>query len=267
MADRRGSPTRQSSWDWLSDGVKVLEPLAGGGTPLGRLDQREGLHLAVDLQGQLAVADHRRRHADVARRPVGQPDVNPLEVGLERPAAHAGGFLAHAAEVFRFAALGLMVAERGLLATDGTFAAHRTASWFPNLETHRRPGRPSPQDRLGLGFSLSFLDSGLCVLLRWILPHSSTRWHTLCGGTASLHWGQIFNAGATRKSWLLRIPCADGDLRRFGTATNPHSQSGLVASNSGEKFYYPHWRRHFKSRFGRSVAWSSRSWLRGASSR
>jgi hypothetical protein len=45
-----------------------------------------------------------------------------------------------------------------------------------------------------------------------------------------LHCGQIFNAGATKKSWLLRIPCLDGDLRLFGTATNPHSESGPVAA-------------------------------------
>src|SRR5262249_16608082 len=82
-----------------------------------------------------------------------------------------------------------------------------------------------------LAFSFSFLASGLCVLDLWILPHSSTRSQTLCGGTASLHCGQIFNAGATRKSWLLRIPCADGDLRRFGTATNSDSRSRSESIN------------------------------------
>src|SRR4051812_43161085 len=52
-----------------------------------------------------------------------------------------------------------------------------------------------------------------------MLPHSSTRWQTLWGGTASLHCGQMFNAGATRKSWLRRFPLADIDFRLLGTAT------------------------------------------------
>src|SRR5262245_46206348 len=95
-------------------------------------------------------------------------------------------------------------------------------------------------------FSFSFLASGLCVLDLWILPHSSTRSQTLCGGTASLHCGQIFNAGATRKSWLLRIPCADGDLRRFGTATNAFSRSQSRPSFSREKHNYPNRTRDFK---------------------
>src|SRR5262249_48078072 len=50
-------------------------------------------------------------------------------------------------------------------------------------------------------------------------------------------------------SWLLRIPCADGDLRRFGTATNSHSESGRAGSISREKFNYPNSRRHFKSAY------------------
>jgi hypothetical protein len=81
-----------------------------------------------------------------------------------------------------------------------------------------------------LAFSFSFLASGLCGLLRCTFPHSSTKSQTLWGGTASLHCGQIFNAGATRKSWLLRIPCFDGDLRLFGTATNALSESSPVAA-------------------------------------
>ena len=52
-----------------------------------------------------------------------------------------------------------------------------------------------------------------------MLPHSSTKWQTLWGGTASLHWGQVFKAGATRKSWLRRFPLADLDFRLLGTAT------------------------------------------------
>src|SRR3954464_14613137 len=93
-----------------------------------------------------------------------------------------------------------------------------------------RPARPAQT------FSLAF---GLCVLLRWTLPHSSTRWQTLCGGTASLHCGQMFRAGATRKSWLLRIPLADFDLRLFGTATNALSSTRSEASMSREKYHYP----------------------------
>ena len=68
-----------------------------------------------------------------------------------------------------------------------------------------------------------------------MLPHSSTGSQTLCGGTASLHCGQIFNAGAIKKSWLLRIPCLDGDLRLFGTATNPLSKSDPVSAFSQAK--------------------------------
>jgi hypothetical protein len=54
-----------------SDRVEVLEPLARLCAPLGGLDQGESLHLAVDLQSQLAAADDGRCDADVSRRPVG----------------------------------------------------------------------------------------------------------------------------------------------------------------------------------------------------
>src|SRR3954467_1870194 len=62
-----------------------------------------------------------------------------------------------------------------------------------------------------------------------MLPHSSTRSHTLCGGIASLHCGQMFRAGATRKSWLRRIPLADLDFRLFGTATTRSPETGAKA--------------------------------------
>src|SRR5262249_18283576 len=149
------------------------------------------------------------------------------------------------------------------------FALPRSVLWLPNevflpLTGHSRPIAPTPDSRSQiskiaaktslppryfLAFSFSFLAIGLCGLLRWTFPHSSTRSHTLCGGTASLHCGQIFNAGATRKSWLLRIPCADGDLRRFGTATNDRSESIPVALVLGEKLNYPNPGWHFKSAF------------------
>ena len=48
------------------------------------------------------------------------------------------------------------------------------------------------------------------------------------GRDRALHWGQTFSAGATRKSWLLRIPFADIDLRLFGTATNAFSGRGTL---------------------------------------
>src|SRR3954447_22126564 len=76
---------------------------------------------------------------------------------------------------------------------------------------------------------------GLCVLLRWMFPHSSTRSQTLCGGTASLHCGQTFRAGATRKSWLRRFPLADLDVRLFGTATTDSpetTRSGVLAKKA-----------------------------------
>src|SRR4051794_4119420 len=124
------------------------------------------------------------------------------------------------------------------------FALPRSVLWLPNdvffpLTGHSRPIVAAPHDlsppsgrfdrawtcpftvprspTYFFAFSF-FLTVGLCGLLRWTLPHSSTRKHTLCGGTASLHCGQIFNAGGVKKSWLLRIPFADLDLRRFGTA-------------------------------------------------
>jgi hypothetical protein len=120
----------------------------------------------------------------------------------------------------------------------------------------RRPGPAASVDRRWpyfLAFSFSRRAVGRCVLLRWTLPHSSTRSQTLWGGTASLHCGQIFNAGATRKSWLLRIPCRDGDLRLFGTATTAHSQSKPVALILREKSYYPNPRSQFKSDFPGSL--------------
>src|SRR5690349_15923396 len=73
-----------------SDRIQVLQPLAGRGAALGRLDQREGLHLAIDLEGQHTATDHRGCHADITGGAVGQPDVNPLEVRLESAATHAG---------------------------------------------------------------------------------------------------------------------------------------------------------------------------------
>lgn len=65
----------------------------------------------------------------------------------------------------------------------------------------------------------SALAWGLWGLLRWMLPHSSTRWQTLWGRAACLHWGQMVTLGAVRASWLLLMPFLEMDLRRLGTAT------------------------------------------------
>jgi len=107
-----------------SDRIEVFEPLPSFGAALGRLDEREGLLLAVNLECQLAGTNHRRGHPDIAGRPVGQPDMNPLKIRLERAAAQASGLLADAAQVLGLAALGLVIAERGLLAADFAFTTH-----------------------------------------------------------------------------------------------------------------------------------------------
>src|SRR5947207_1404924 len=82
-------------------------------------------------------------------------------------------------------------------------ALPRVVMWLPNdvflpLTSHWRPIGLAPgrlrAPREVQTFSLAI---GLCGLLRWMLPHSSTRSHTLWGGTASLHCGQIFRAGGT----------------------------------------------------------------------
>ncbi len=101
-----------------------------------------------------------------------------------------------------------------------------------------------------------------------MLPHSSINSQTLCGGTASLHWGQIFNAGGTRKSWLLRIPCADGDLRRFGTATNVLSRSQSETVDLGGKALLSESEQAFQERLpGRNLFSRQAIRLRGQSSR
>ena len=62
------------------------------------------------------------------RRPVRQPDMNPLQVRLEHPTADTGRLLADAAQVLGFSALGLVIAERRLLSTDFALASHRIVS-------------------------------------------------------------------------------------------------------------------------------------------
>src|SRR5208337_2259119 len=107
-----------------SDRIQVLEPLPSFLAALGRLDEREGPLLAVNLECQLAGTNHRRCHPDIAGLPVGQPYMNPLKIRLERTAAQASGLLADAAQVLGLAALGLVIAERGLLAADFAFTTH-----------------------------------------------------------------------------------------------------------------------------------------------
>src|SRR5439155_11650951 len=53
-------------------------------------------------------------------------DLDPLQVGLEEAFADAGDFAAHATEVFRFAAAGVMVAADRLLAANRTLHSHET---------------------------------------------------------------------------------------------------------------------------------------------
>ena len=93
----------------------------------------------------------------------------------------------------------------------------------------------------------------MCGLLRWTLPHSSMRWQTLCGGTDSLHWGQVFKAGATRKSCDRRFPLADLDFRLFGTATTRSPDARQSETNSPKEEDYPNPRTVCKGILG-SVA-------------
>ena len=82
----RGAATSRSARP-ISDRVQVLQLGPRLGAALGGLDEREGLHLAVDLEGELARADDRGGDPDVAGRAVREPDVDALQVRLERPAA------------------------------------------------------------------------------------------------------------------------------------------------------------------------------------
>ena len=119
--------------------------LRASALPLDGLDEREGLHLAVNFEGQLAAPDHRGGHADIASCPVGQPHMNMLQIRLERAAAEAGGFLANAAQVLGLAALGLVIAERGLLTADFTFTTHRNRLLATALSASDRfPGGAMP---------------------------------------------------------------------------------------------------------------------------
>lgn len=68
-----------------------------------------------------------------------------------------------------------------------------------------------------------------------MLPHSATRWQTLWGGTASLHCGQTFKAGAVKASWLRRIPCFDRDFRLLGTATSQISARTVRRWETGKE--------------------------------
>src|SRR4051794_22037512 len=111
-----------------SDRGQVLELGPFPGASLGGLDQGEGLHLAIDFQGEDPGADDRGGDPDVAGRAVGQPDVDALEVRLKRATTDARGLLADAAQVLRLAAPRHVVAERGLLAADFALASHGTDS-------------------------------------------------------------------------------------------------------------------------------------------
>ena len=88
----------------------------------------------------------------------------------------AGGFLTDAAQVFCLAAIGLVIAERGLLTADWTFATHRTLSSLDSFARLEPLGdlaaNPGPIASVNLRrgasyflvFSFCFLASGLCVL-------------------------------------------------------------------------------------------------------
>src|SRR4051812_20854283 len=99
-----------------SNRVEVLQLLAGLGAAAGGLDEREGLHLAVDFQGEHPRADDRGGHADVAGCAVREPDVDVLKVRLEGTSADSGAFGADAPEILGLTAGADMVAERRLLA-------------------------------------------------------------------------------------------------------------------------------------------------------
>src|SRR5207249_1707483 len=67
-------------------------------------------------------------HPDVPPRPVGQPDMDPLQVRLEHAAAHAGALGADSAQVLGLATARDVVAKGCLLTADFTPASHRTDS-------------------------------------------------------------------------------------------------------------------------------------------
>src|SRR5208282_4670326 len=84
--------------------------------------------------------------------------------------------------------------------------------------------------------SLWRADCAACFVARCRIPRPVRK---LCGAgpracTGGRHW-----AGATRKSWLLRFPFADIDLRLFGTATNAFSGRESLGFPQCAKFYYP----------------------------
>src|SRR5262249_53616994 len=95
----------------VSDRKQVLEPLACLDASGRGLDERECLDLSIDFERQQAVPNHRGGDANVTRLAVGQPDVNPLKIRLERATADAGRFLADAAQVLCLATIGLVIAE------------------------------------------------------------------------------------------------------------------------------------------------------------
>src|SRR4028118_771266 len=131
------------------------------------------------------------------------------------------------------------------------FFLPRVVTWLPNevflpLTSHSRPSGATPSRLLdlawlnGIWMAQTFsLAMGLCGLLRWMLPHSSTRSQTLWGGTASLHWGQTFRAMGTSASWLRRIPFFDFDVRLFGTPTTPSPAQHAVSGFRKEDHYPP----------------------------
>ena len=150
------------------DRIEILEACAGLAASFGRLDQGKRLELAVDLEGQYPAPDHGSCHAHVAGLSVRQPDVDPLKIRLERAPADSRRLASHAAQVLCLAALGLVIAERRFLATDGALATHgNNSSLFRSFASaalpvkQREAVRQLSDRRYFLVFSFSFFARGL----------------------------------------------------------------------------------------------------------